>query len=79
MEMGDGMLLGFYRTMLKIRSFEERISDVYSRGLVPVLAHLYIGQEAIATGVCATLRQDDYITSTHRGRPPRDCQRRRLS
>jgi pyruvate dehydrogenase E1 component alpha subunit len=67
MEMGKGMLLGFYSTMLKIRCFEERVSDLYSRGLVPGLAHLCIGQEAVATGVCAALRQDDYITSTHRG------------
>jgi pyruvate dehydrogenase E1 component alpha subunit len=67
MQLGKDILLEFYRTMLKIRYFEERISDAYSRGLVPGLAHLYIGQEAVATGVCAVLREDDYITSTHRG------------
>ena len=59
--------LDLYTTMLKIRLFEERIVDLYARGLVPGLAHLYIGEEAVAAGVCAVLRQDDYITSTHRG------------
>lgn len=56
-----------YRTMVKIRSFEERIVDLYARGLVPGLAHLYIGEEAVAVGTCANLREVDYITSTHRG------------
>lgn len=59
--------LKLYTTMLKIRFFEERIVDLYARGLVPGLAHLYIGEEAVASGVCAVLRKDDYITSTHRG------------
>jgi pyruvate dehydrogenase E1 component alpha subunit len=53
--------------MVKIRSFEEQIVDLYARGLVPGLAHLYIGEEAVAVGACANLREDDYITSTHRG------------
>ena len=48
--------LEFYTTMLKIRLFEERIVDLYARGLVPGLAHLYIGEEAVASGVCAVLR-----------------------
>ena len=56
-----------YITMQKIRLFEERIVDLYARGLVPGLAHLYIGEEAVATGVCAAMREDDFITSTHRG------------
>jgi len=56
-----------YTTMLRIRLFEERIVDLYARGLVPGLAHLYLGEEAVATGICAVLRDDDYITSTHRG------------
>ncbi len=55
------------RTMITIRLFEEKIVDMYARGLVPGLAHLYVGEEAIATGVCANLRKEDYITSTHRG------------
>ncbi|NQU04017.1 MAG: thiamine pyrophosphate-dependent dehydrogenase E1 component subunit alpha [Syntrophaceae bacterium] len=60
-------LLGLYSTMQKIRSFEERISDLYARGVVPGLVHLYVGEEAVAAGVCAALKDDDYITSTHRG------------
>lgn len=59
--------LEMYRRMLKIRFFEERIVDLYARGSVPGLAHLYIGEEAVAVGTCAGLRDDDYITSTHRG------------
>jgi len=60
-------LLRMYRQMLSIRLFEERVNDLYTRALMPGLAHLYIGQEAVAVGVCEALRKDDYITSTHRG------------
>jgi len=60
-------LLRMYRQMVAIRLFEERVNDLYTRALMPGLAHLYIGEEAVAVGVCEALRQDDYITSTHRG------------
>jgi len=60
-------LLRMYRQMVAIRFFEERVNDLYTRALMPGLAHLYIGEEAVAVGVCETLRSDDYITSTHRG------------
>jgi TPP-dependent pyruvate/acetoin dehydrogenase alpha subunit len=60
-------LLRMYRQMLAIRLFEERVNDLYTRALMPGLAHLYIGEEAIAVGACEALRRDDYITSTHRG------------
>lgn len=60
-------LLELLTTMLKVRLFEERIVDLYARGLIPGLAHLYIGEEAVAAGVCSLLREDDFITSTHRG------------
>ena len=56
-----------YEMMLRIRRFEERAVDLVARQMIPGSGHLYIGQEATATGVCASLRQDDYITSTHRG------------
>src|SRR6201996_8025980 len=56
-----------YRRMLMIRLFEERVNDLYTRALMPGLAHLYIGEEAVAVGICEALRKDDYITSTHRG------------
>ena len=63
---GD-QLLRFYRQMLKIRLFEEQVNQLYLSAKMPGLAHLYIGQEAVAVGVCEALRSDDYITSTHRG------------
>ena len=59
--------LRMYRQMLAIRLFEERVNDLYTRALMPGLAHLYIGEEAVAVGVCEALRPADYITSTHRG------------
>jgi len=59
--------LHIYQQMLKIRVFEEHANELYTSAKMPGLAHLYIGEEAIAVGVCEALRQDDYITSTHRG------------
>jgi TPP-dependent pyruvate/acetoin dehydrogenase alpha subunit len=56
-----------FRKMNEIRLFEEHVWDVYTRGLMPGLAHLYIGEEAVAVGTCSALNDDDYITSTHRG------------
>src|SRR6202451_4364250 len=56
-----------YRQMLAIRLFEEQVNELYTRALMPGLAHLYVGEEAVAVGVCEALRNDDYITSTHRG------------
>ena len=56
-----------YRQMIRIRLFEEQVNDLYTRALMPGLAHLYIGEEAVAVGICEALRQTDYITSTHRG------------
>lgn len=56
-----------YRTMLRIREFEEAVGKLFYRGEIPGFVHLYIGEEAIAAGVCARLRKDDCITSTHRG------------
>src|SRR5258708_9634912 len=59
--------LALYEQMLTIRIFEEHVNQLYTTARMPGLAHLYIGEEAIAVGVCAALRRDDYITSTHRG------------
>jgi acetoin:2,6-dichlorophenolindophenol oxidoreductase subunit alpha len=59
--------LRMYRQMMAIRLFEENVNELYTRALMPGLAHLYIGEEAIAVGVCEALRLDDYVTSTHRG------------
>jgi acetoin:2,6-dichlorophenolindophenol oxidoreductase subunit alpha len=60
-------LLRMYRRMVMIREFEEQVNELYTRALMPGLAHLYIGEEAVAVGICEALRPDDYITSTHRG------------
>lgn len=59
-------LLEMYRTMLTIRRFEERCNYLFMQGRIPSTLHLYIGQEAVATGVCAHLGPDDYALSTHR-------------
>ena len=67
MELKKDFALHLMRKMLEIRSFEEKIVDQYARGTVPGLAHLYIGEEAVAVGACANLKEDDMITSTHRG------------
>src|ERR1700737_3018413 len=56
-----------YRQMVRIRLFEEQVNELYTRALMPGLAHLYAGEEAVAVGICEALRPDDYITSTHRG------------
>jgi len=59
--------IDLYKTMLKIRKFETTAKDYFAEGKIPGFVHLYIGEEAIATGACANLNEDDYITSTHRG------------
>lgn len=56
-----------YEQMAKIREFEEKVNELYMKALMPGLAHLYSGQEAVAVGVCEALRKEDYVTSTHRG------------
>ena len=63
----DERWLHFYRQMQKIRLFEEEVNQLYLSAKMPGLAHLYIGEEAVAVGVSEALRRDDYITSTHRG------------
>jgi len=60
-------LTQLYRTMLTIRRFEERVAADFAEMSIPGLVHSYIGEEACATGVCAALRLDDKIVSTHRG------------
>ena len=57
----------FYETMCTIRKFEESVKHDFLNGEIPGFVHLYIGEEAIATGVCSALRKDDMIESTHRG------------
>jgi acetoin:2,6-dichlorophenolindophenol oxidoreductase subunit alpha len=59
--------LEMLRLMVRIRRFEERLIDLHKRNQLPGFVHLYIGEEAIAVGVCSALRPEDRITSTHRG------------
>src|SRR5512143_2414325 len=66
MSNSDIPLLSMYRTMLTIRRFEERCNYLFMQGRIPSTLHLYIGQEAVATGVCTNLRRDDYMLTTHR-------------
>ena len=61
------LALEMYRRMSLIRLFEEHANELYRTARMPGLTHLYIGEEAIAVGVCSALRRDDWITSTHRG------------
>ena len=56
-----------HRTMLTIRLFEQRVSREFRTGEIPGFVHVYVGEEAVAAGVCAALEPDDYVTSTHRG------------
>ncbi len=58
---------GIYRDMLRIRVFEETVSDLFAQDKIRGTTHLYIGQEAVAVGACAAIEKEDYITSTHRG------------
>jgi acetoin:2,6-dichlorophenolindophenol oxidoreductase subunit alpha len=67
MGMMETELLELYRRMLTIRRFEEAVARLYADGELPGNVHLYVGEEAIAVGVCANLRRDDCVTSTHRG------------
>ncbi len=61
------MIADLYRAMRTIRRFEERVVDLVNANEIAGVTHEYVGQEAIAVGVCAALRPDDVITSTHRG------------
>lgn len=66
-EYSKELLTYFYSTMWRIRLFEETVEKYFLNGEIPGFVHLYIGEEAIATGVCANLTNSDYIESTHRG------------
>jgi TPP-dependent pyruvate/acetoin dehydrogenase alpha subunit len=66
-EIDAELALGMYRRMTLIRLFEEQANELYRSAKMPGLTHLYIGEEAIAVGVCSALRREDWITSTHRG------------
>lgn len=65
--LGSEQFLALYRMMVLIRRTEEQLARAHQMGLVPGPCHTYVGEEAIATGVCANLREDDVVFSTHRG------------
>jgi len=62
----EEVLRGFFREMLLIRRFEEKVEERFRAGELPGFLHVAIGQEAVATGVCAALEREDVIASTHR-------------
>lgn len=66
-DLSRGTALQLYATMRRIRSFELAVVELFARGKIPGFLHTYVGEEAVAAGVCAALRPDDYIISTHRG------------
>src|SRR5882724_10812924 len=59
--------LPLYKRMVAIRKFEEKLYQLFLTRAMPGTMHQYVGQEAVAVGVCAHLSDNDYITSTHRG------------
>lgn len=67
MHLDKESLISMYRKMVEIRRFEEKVGVLYSQAAIQGPVHLYIGMESIAVGVCANLREDDYVASTHRG------------
>jgi len=60
-------LVELYTKTLKVRLFEQKVWDLFSENLIPGTVHLYLGQEAVAAGVCCALEEDDWVQSTHRG------------
>jgi acetoin:2,6-dichlorophenolindophenol oxidoreductase subunit alpha len=66
-ELNRDQHLAMLRSMIRIRLFEEAAGKLMETGKMPGFLHLYVGQEAVAVGVCSALNVDDYITSTHRG------------
>ncbi|PKL06886.1 MAG: pyruvate dehydrogenase (acetyl-transferring) E1 component subunit alpha [Spirochaetae bacterium HGW-Spirochaetae-9] len=66
-DLSKDQMIGLLSTMIRIRTFESRVEELFLNRKIPGFVHLYIGEEAIASGVMANLTQKDWITSTHRG------------
>lgn len=66
-ELSHELLITMYRSMYLIRHFELKVNELFLKGYIPGTIHLSHGQEAVPVGVCAHLRQDDYVIPTHRG------------
>lgn len=67
MSLTNEQMVAMFTNIVKIRMFEEKVAELFAAGKIPGFVHLYIGEEAVATGVCELLTDKDYITSTHRG------------
>ena len=67
MKVSNQTIKDMYIRMKRIREFETKAMKLFAEGRIPGFVHLYLGEEAVATGVCEGLNDDDYITSTHRG------------
>lgn len=67
MELEKEKLRNLYEIMVEIRKFDEKAEKLFRQGKIPGFIHSYVGEEAIASGVMENLKEDDYITSTHRG------------
>ncbi|MDF2474147.1 MAG: acoA 2 [Anaerocolumna sp.] len=67
MKLSKDVMKDMYLRMRRIREFETKAQNLFAEGRIPGFVHLYIGEEAVATGVCENLTDEDFITSTHRG------------
>jgi acetoin:2,6-dichlorophenolindophenol oxidoreductase subunit alpha len=66
-QIDQALLLNHYKKMLELRLFELKVQELYRNGRLPGFVHLYVGEEAVAVGVCSNLETADLIFSTHRG------------
>jgi pyruvate dehydrogenase E1 component alpha subunit len=66
-KVGRELLLNAYRKMLELRLFELKVQELYRNAMLPGFVHLYVGEEAVAVGVCLNLEPKDLVFSTHRG------------
>jgi pyruvate dehydrogenase E1 component alpha subunit len=67
LDLTNEKIIEMYKVIKRIREFETNASRLFAEGSIPGFVHLYLGEEAVATGVCSSMNEDDYITSTHRG------------
>src|SRR5437879_12598886 len=67
MTLSAEQLESLYTTMVRIRRFDEKTAELFEAGIVKGTARSYVGEEAVAAGACASLREGDYIVGTHRG------------
>jgi acetoin:2,6-dichlorophenolindophenol oxidoreductase subunit alpha len=66
-QISQELLLNYYKKMLELRLFELKVQELYRNGRLPGFVHLYVGEEAVAVGVCSNLEARDLVFSTHRG------------